>query len=1758
MKKSKTIIISIIIITSILLFGKIYTNINTNTNISNKKLSTEELNEYKFIRIKYLVMKKTNDNYSLYDALPDHFDDYLSFATEYMLLEKGNNYYTVNLKSQANKKVLDSITDYVFAMNNNDAQMLEDCIFDKENLEIKIPSNYFEQNYKNIIKKNSPVQVEFLARMSEENIKNLDIKVKNKNITSKTKKIERNGKKYSFSITGLKNHSKNDIKIYMNDAKVALSKQTYDYNKKTGKIEFDFSPVLVNNIEIKYENKISSLLNNVIFGDKASAAAIIPSEEDRKPIYELSSKPSCLNSSCGGTATLHVYRIADYPGDYILEAQVPNNQFGSGYADVAWQQLSDNDFWSKNNTVNDVLVINPKTAFNFEHDDTKFIGTSCLHISKPMYYSDGETKIPESVSYNDIATNVAHDIYNYSDPKGADLPFLWKVSDGPEKKSDGYSYITVVAMLDYYQYYFSGVGTDNTDTDPVKQTLVAILKFKYKDNAGYIQINKEFDDGTSPAVEFTLYDTGENRTCGNTEIAKSKRVPGQNTYTLGVDDSNNGTLEVGKSYCVKETSNNGYLVRYKQEGNILRGSDYAYVTITEDSNTNGNFKYEIVNVKNYSKKYCLKVKKVDAEKDSNNNDIPLSEVTFRLNDNSSTDKSTNGNGEIIYCDLDYSNYKVTEITAKDGYWNDDVNATEATIKASDLTEMTATLNTTTQEYEFSQPSTINASSTYTKKDHKKYYCIKVKKIDPNTNTAIPGASFKTTINGSSQEHADNWDGSNDGYTTFFTDQYDGTYNVTETKAPEGYAVYTGILKAKTKLMSKGKTKSEAETECKNADPSTFESDDIPTAPNRKKILNFYKTLEDGTTTTGAEGAKFEIKDPDGNKIYHKMTKDDDFKDDQGTKKSCYEYSATSTGTNSDVFESDANGEVCVTGMPKDKYNVIETKAIKYHTFGPYVDRKNIPTSTTFAPMGSTNKFINYKTTFEFTKTVSSGDDDLWKNITTEELKKIEFNVFDSNNNIVSVIPIGEGKYSYAGNDIDRPSGTPTTALFLDSNRKIYIEHLPVGTYTIKEKANASGTCDCTTDANCIGFYTPTYNQASDYTFTITECSNASASTSACSSPSASTQNLENIPTEIKFTKKDFYSYEDASDVVDFENDKERNDFDRIDFQLKDANGNPLRVVKVGNHITDANNACLNDADYAEYRYVPNNISTSQLTSMGLEVIENGVMHTCGGHIRITHLCRGKKFYIEEVSVPENSVFTLPENEADRLREYNIPCCGDTTTTSITQIISDKPTRVRFEKRDSKYGYLIPDETTTFQVYQCKKGTTCHPSDGITSDMKLMKFSERAVINNDEEDPTDVEGLEGVEVYKAMSDSDVQKGGHYVTDLHPYHGILVFRYLPSGYNYVLLETVAPKNYNLPIGRDRETSFTVRNDTVSVEEVDVPNVATSLLIRKYSDDGKLLSGAQFKIYEGTTCDSKLSAMNQPKTELKLKTIRDGVYESRPETDTEIIQTCTDKEGYRCSDIPVNVTTKLTYTKYLGTYADFENVINENNEKITLKQGEALVQYLEYNHCYIIEEVKAPEGYSLPKNEEDRYTMITIEENEQYAQDTYKTLVNTPTPFTFYKFDEYNNLLDGAEFKLQKLDNDKKYQDITVTKEEKNEELFYKADKESTNTTIETRGGKATVYYLTAGQYRIVETKAAPGKELTKNPNIATFFVDDSGNVYGNSIIVNKEKTSKIEITNSSQAEFILGPQTGQIVIKYGLIIAILVGIITGLMILRKKTK
>ena len=86
-----------------------------------------------------------------------------------------------------------------------------------------------------------------------------------------------------------------------------------------------------------------------------------------------------------------------------------------------------------------------------------------------------------------------------------------------------------------------------------------------------------------------------------------------------------------------------------------------------------------------------------------------------------------------------------------------------------------------------------------------------------------------------------------------------------------------------------------------------------------------------------------------------------------------------------------------------------------------------------------------------------------------------------------------------------------------------------------------------------------------------------------------------------------------------------------------------------------------------------------------------------------------------------------------------------------------------------------------------------------------------------------------------------------------------------------------------------------------------------------------------------------------------------------------------------------------------------------------------------------------------------------------------------------------------------------------------------------------------------------KLPEGYELPKKTiNVATFFVDNDGLVYGSNIITNKKPSDTVEYLASDKAELIINIQTGKVVIKYGLIITIVIGLIVGLIIFLKKRK
>ena len=1387
------------------------------------------------------------------------------------------------------------------------------------------------------------------------------------------------------------------------------------------------------------------------------------------------------------------------------------------------------------------------------------------------------------------------------------------------------------------------------------QAAIGYVKFHWQ-NKCRVRPRKMFSTGTTipqgAKATFALHEGYANTdpssfgtNCPGTYLeSKDVNIINENIFNGGEyysirDSGFDAELTIGSVYCMEETA------FVDSAGNDLLAHDYKRVPGAEgyivddfaavDDDGDG-WCDEWPAITNKERSYCTAVQKKDSE-----TGVALRNATFTINGGNQA--TTNTNGVIIWSNLPWGTYKANETTPSGTALTGTDNKTYNYFNDSPA-DIPLTL--TEQDDNGNCPSNV-ATASHT--DTKVYYCLKVKKVDYSTGQALTGAEFSATkgsvtIDKNSTNYA-----TSGGITSFFLGDStnSGNWTVTETKAPDGYEIDTTSKSLAAVALKNYGSESAARSACLNSNQAAQSSNGSTIAAvtynsnngnnnyvykDKKYLINWFKTTENGSTKIN--GAKFKVKNSSNQ--YITVSAPASQTDASNVTKACYQYTgANATGTEMTVGTTagsiNMTGEVCVSGLPKGTYTVVETKAAEYHTFGAS-STLSITAGTTFAAMTNSNKKLNYPTEFKFTKSVNNTDNSQEGNtkytvtingvtktvslseMTTEELMKIGFTIYDSNGNAVPVKEVASGSYEYGANTVDQGgSGNNVTVLHLDSNRQIYVKHLPKGNYSIKEvdtsncqlgngsygsianptsRPSTAPTCAGGGSHNgaCIGYYSPDYS-SNTYRFTINDCSSevAKTNTTSCSSTDGmEVQSLTNVPTEVTLTKKDLYSYSDQADIIDkdreknsteseaeFENAKERSDFDRIDFKVKDSNGNYLNFIYIGNSST----TCSSDSDYSVYKYIPGlqlpsnvdpNVFNYNTATSGITVTQT--LHACGGHIKLINLCRGETYTFEEIRVPDDSVYVLAgKTEAC----FEGPCSTNEQEqrTSKTAVINDKPTRVIFEKKDAKYNYLIPDETTTFEVYRCPKvngnNTLCNPSDyNSISDreqagMKLIKFEPRSEIANDEEDP-------GLEVYRMMSDSDAegkslcQNGSQsncYVTSVHPDAGRLILRYLQSGYNYVLLETVAPVNYLLPIGRAAETPFTVVNNTVEVEEVRVPNSPTALIIRKYADkDGdneadssKLLGGAKFKVYKVNNYNANKKVQDQDKELIKLKTIKEGIYENRPVLDTDVVTTCT---GDNCSYTPGS----LGYDS--SVWESIDDLIEKSGTDVTsvLKEGTALIQYLEYDTYYVIEEVEAPVGYSLPENDDNRFTLVHIGRNETKIVDTQDALINKPSSFTFYKFDEYNNPLDGAKFYLQKLDQDKKYNTLNVSMETlENGSVIYKADETSELKEITTSGGKATVYYLEPGQYRILEVEAPAGYELPKKTiNVATFFVDESGLVYGNNIITNKKPSETIEYLSDSKAQLIINIQTGKVVIKYGLLITLLIGAIVGLIILLKKRK
>ena len=315
------------------------------------------------------------------------------------------------------------------------------------------------------------------------------------------------------------------------------------------------------------------------------------------------------------------------------------------------------------------------------------------------------------------------------------------------------------------------------DADAGGQHAYGVYKFVWEDNKAQINVNKKLtDNGTDvtnsfdkTGIEFSLY----------SDSACSNKITSGKTDSNGVATFSDLTLG---TYYVKETS-----LGNLNSNEWSMDNSCTPVTVSSNNSKVGNYYVASINKTNKKKKYCVKLIKKDAYSGQN-----LSGINFKLS-NATTGVeagklATNNNGEVVFSNLDYSQngYWVVEdsgnssITSpsntKVKYWNDNGTPTTKKLDLNASLMVNGTCPATT--------------TTYTFNDKPVYYCLKIKKVDKATGEALTGATFTATLGSNSYTAKTD----NSGIATFMVGTNEGTYTVTETASPEGYALPANATK----------------------------------------------------------------------------------------------------------------------------------------------------------------------------------------------------------------------------------------------------------------------------------------------------------------------------------------------------------------------------------------------------------------------------------------------------------------------------------------------------------------------------------------------------------------------------------------------------------------------------------------------------------------------------------------------------------------------------------------------------------------------------------------------------------------------------------------------------------------------------------------------------------------------------------------------------------------------------------------------------
>lgn len=343
-------------------------------------------------------------------------------------------------------------------------------------------------------------------------------------------------------------------------------------------------------------------------------------------------------------------------------------------------------------------------------------------------------------------------------------------------------------------------------------------------------------------------------------------------------------------------------------------------------------------------------------------------------------------------------------------------------------------------------------------------------------------------------------------------------------------------------------------------------------------------------------------------------------------------------------------------------------------------------------------------------------------------------------------------------------------------------------------------------------------------------------------------------------------------------------------------------------------------------------------------------------------------------------------------------------------------------------------------------------------------------------------------------------------------------------YTLFEVAVPFPYILPSDPEqRKSKFEIGDDY-------------SLYV--YDSSGKKVKSTEAVI----VVKNYRSKVELTKVGLNAKPLKDVVFELYDSTKKNQIVVSQKVNG-------------STFQPIEGYYSYNPNIKGDPIQLVTNTDGKIIVEDLPVG-TYYFKEIRTVEGHVIDKSNEWTKVVIELKKNVKY-EGTKVQVYNAKNEFVFYKIDEDGNYLNDGKFKIQVYNEKSKiYEDIPLLYDEEKEAYEMDFTFKSDLYIFSPVNGLAKFFNVKAKRkYRIVEIEAPEGFVLPKASDAQVeFYTNENGYTIGDTVLINRKVTKNDEA--NAQAELIINISTGQGRIRYILIIGVIVLIILGLIILKRK--